>query len=890
MKSILAPVLFFISLTSYSQTVVFHENMETIDSVFSSGSPGWFANTNLQVSGVQCDSSSVIAGGTSVLETSVMDFTGYTFVIFSFNHICKTSFFDQAIVEVFDGTSWIQLTAQNMVPGQPDSANFDGQNNNFSEGIYPDWQPGILVSPDNSWWKSEVFDISSIVGNVTNAKIRFTLSDQNAPGSDGRAGWFIDDILVNAAPCELFPPSLTQTIPVLQGTVLSLGPYTLNISLTDPSGIDTASVFLIYTINGGLPDTVVMNNTTGNIFSGTIPAVNDSDTVCYYFNARDASPCNNLVVYPALNCIQFIAREGLSVPFCDDFDFDNFWVATTTGGSIWQYGTPTGSPASAHSAPNAWEVMLGAQYGGNTNTYLESPDISFLNVNNASINFWFYRDCESNWDGTRLEYSISQGASWVVLGNVGTGSNWYNIANLLSSNLPGWSGLPIGWTNAEHNLAAVNNQPFVRFRFVFTSDASVQGNGFAVDDFCITVPAAYDVGATVVSSANGSVLSAGTIDSVIVSIKNFGANPVDSIPVYFSINSGTPVGPFIYTGTINPGLEVTGILLSGFNYTAPNNAFSLCAWTELSPDNIFMNDTSCTGIAVANTFNITDSISYCDSFDGLNYGWTSVLLPSGSASTVWELGPPNFGATNSAHSPPNAWDINLNAAYTNNANVALLSPFFSVSTNANAKVAFWHNYNTEAGWDGVELEYTSDGGLTWNNIGTIGDTAATNWYNGNAQCSNQNSWQGNSLGWVYSEYRDLDTLNGQTVQFRFVFCSDAVITTEGYSVDDFCFGRDTGMYVTVNEMFEELDIALDANVPNPFSEATDIEYSIPQNGFVQITVTDIAGRIVSAPLNEIKTKGKHVLKFKASGLTPGLYFYSLKFRNKLLSRKMVLTE
>ncbi|MEP7170322.1 MAG: T9SS type A sorting domain-containing protein, partial [Bacteroidota bacterium] len=387
-------------------------------------------------------------------------------------------------VEVFNGISWVQLTAQNMMPAQPDSANFDEQQNNFSEAIYSTWLPGQSVSPDSSWWKTEAFNISTIIANIPNAKIRWKLSDQNLAGGDGRAGWFIDDISVLAAPCELFPPSLTQLAPIIQNSVLSLGPYTLNINLTDASGIDTPSVALIYTVNSSLPDTVSMTNTTGNIFSGVLPAVADSDTVCYYFYARDNSPCHNPVQYPASGCISFVARSGLIISFCDDFDLNNFWTTTTVAGSSWQYGTPTGSPPAPHSPPNSWEVALGTQYLDNTICYLTSPDISFINVVNAKADLWFYSDCENTYDGTRLEYSTNLGVTWNVLGNVGTGVNWYNNSSIFSSSLPGWCGI-FGWTNATHTLTTLNNEPTVRFRFVFTSDASVVYNGFAVDDFCL---------------------------------------------------------------------------------------------------------------------------------------------------------------------------------------------------------------------------------------------------------------------------------------------------------------------------------------------------------------------------------------------------------------------
>ena len=220
------------------------------------------------------------------------------------------------------GNSWTNLTSAQYLG----SSNFPFQGNKFTEGIYPDWMPGQNISPDNTWWKTEIFDISPMVANVTNAKIRWTVFDTGLSGGDGRAGWFIDDISIIAAPCELIPPTLVQQSPILQNQILSVGPYTLNLFVNDASGIDTANVLLIYAVNGGVPDTVYMNYTTGNIFSGVIPAVADSDTVCYYFHATDLSACSNSNLFPTAGCTQFVASTGLIIPFCDNFDLVNFWT------------------------------------------------------------------------------------------------------------------------------------------------------------------------------------------------------------------------------------------------------------------------------------------------------------------------------------------------------------------------------------------------------------------------------------------------------------------------------------------------------------------------------------------------------------------------------------
>ncbi|MBK7853772.1 MAG: immune inhibitor A [Bacteroidetes bacterium] len=880
-----------------AQTNIFHENMENIDSVFASGNPGWFANTRLQTSGTQSDSTSITISDTSFLETQSFDLTGYTYVLFNFNHICKLSFFDKGVVEVFNGSVWIQLTSQHMVAGQTDSVAFAGLANVFSEAVNPAWLPGQIVSPDNSWWQNVAFDVSALLANVSNAKIRWSAIDFGTPGGDFRAGWFIDDVNVIAAPCELQPPSLTQLTPILQNTVLSTGPYTLNINLADVSGIDTNNVFLIYTLNNGLPDSVLMINTSGNIFSGIIPAVSDSDSVCYYFSARDFSTCFNSIAYPSSGCINFLALSGLTIPFCDSFDFNNFWTPTILTGSPWQIGSPNTSPPSAYSAPNVWEVALNSQYVGNTQSYLTSPPLSFINITNANLNFWFYSDCENTWDGTRMEYSIDNGTSWVTLGGLGTGVNWYNDASLNSSLLPGWTGngLSTGggslWLNAQHNLSVLNNQPNVLLRFVFTSDGSVQDNGFAIDDFCISVPTYDDAGVTTVSSTQQNLPAAGTADSINVTLKNYGGNPIQNIPVYFAINNGAAFGPYIYTDTIQPLQSSPLFTIPGLTYTVPSGAYSICAWTDYLQDSFSANDTSCTLTSSVITIAITDTNTYCDNFENGNNGWQSKIEALGNSSTKWELGLPSVGQTNSTHSGINAWDINLDSVYSNNANTVLISPYFSVSANANPNLSFWANYNVENFWDGVRLEFSADG-IVWNTIGTVGDTSGTNWYNTQTvTCSNLPGWSNSSAGWRAIQYKNMYFLNGQNIQLRFSFCSDGVVTRDGFSIDDFCFGNDTSFTTSFNEISQQQHngVFIQAN-PNPFSQSTTLEFFIPQSGICSFGISDLSGRIVRNTFHKKFSAGKNQIHLKSERLQAGVYFLTLYYKNRNYKTKIVISD
>lgn len=883
MKKVLAlACLLLLCRVSLGQILDYHENMETIDSVFSSGNPAWFANQRLAASGAQSDSSHVIAGDTSLLETMAINLTGKTFVTLSFKHICKISFFDSAFVEVYDGNNWIQLTAANMVAGQTDSAAFAGLGNKFSEATYLDWQPGQNTVPDNTWWKTETFDVSTLLANVANAKVRWKLFDDGTPGSDGRAGWFIDDVELIAAPCELTPPALLQNAPVLQNVVLYTGPYNLSATISDASGLDTATLSLFYSLNGGAFISVPLTYVSGNIFSGTIPQVSDSDTVCYYFSASDASACHNITLYPALGCTQFVARSSIALPFCDGFDFSNFWTDSTIGGSHWQLGIPVTSPPSAHSAPNAWEVALNAQYLNSTTTYLYSPPMDFSGITNASLNFWFYKDCELTWDGARIDFSLDGGINWFVLGGVGTGINWYNDAQLNSSQQPAWTGIAGTWTYAEHSLGVLNNQPLSRLRFVFTSDGAVTGNGFAIDDFCIDVPLMID--ASLNSIIQPSIAdTAGQCIPVVVNVYNVGQQMLTSANISYSLNGSTP-SIFTYTGNLMPGASVNVTLPC---VVIPAGNYNLCAWltgTDTNP----VNDTVCAQLTGVPLIAITDSISYCDDFENGNAGWYTEFLPLAGTSSQWQLGAPAYGATTGAHSGTNAWDVNLNTSYFTSANAALISPFFALSSNANAYISFWHNMYTEPGYDGVYLDYRLDTSLTWIPLGMQGDPASTNWYGYNLTSVGNVLWSDASSGWKFTQYRDLTFANSHTVQFRFVFTSDISVQLSGFSLDDFCLGRDTAVSTSMIDLSvtqSELDMIA---VPNPANNYLKINYHLPHSGSVELYLTDVTGRKVLSLVNTNMAKGMYTVDVPAVELSNGVYFYTLSLNKESIIKKLVI--
>ncbi len=83
---------------------------------------------------------------------------------------------------------------------------------------------------------------------------------------------------------------------------------------------------------------------------------------------------------------------------------------------------------------------------------------------------------------------------------------------------------------------------------------------------------------------------------------------------------------------------------------------------------------------------------------------------------------------------------------------------------------------------------------------------------------------------------------------------------------------------------------LDQNYPNPFNPNTTINYSIAEDGLVEIEILNILGEGIKTLVNEFKTKGNHNISFNASSLASGVYIYKIQAGDFITSKKMVLLK
>jgi hypothetical protein len=84
------------------------------------------------------------------------------------------------------------------------------------------------------------------------------------------------------------------------------------------------------------------------------------------------------------------------------------------------------------------------------------------------------------------------------------------------------------------------------------------------------------------------------------------------------------------------------------------------------------------------------------------------------------------------------------------------------------------------------------------------------------------------------------------------------------------------------------EFALMQNYPNPFNPSTVISYQLPVSSNVTLKVYDILGNEVATFVNEEKPAGSYEVKFDASGLSSGIYFYKLQAGSLVETKKMIL--
>ncbi|MBD3384978.1 T9SS type A sorting domain-containing protein [candidate division KSB1 bacterium] len=101
------------------------------------------------------------------------------------------------------------------------------------------------------------------------------------------------------------------------------------------------------------------------------------------------------------------------------------------------------------------------------------------------------------------------------------------------------------------------------------------------------------------------------------------------------------------------------------------------------------------------------------------------------------------------------------------------------------------------------------------------------------------------------------------------------------------FERLTDVSILADRPYE---YRLEQNYPNPFNASTTITFSLKQSQPTTLQIFDILGRKVIDLVDETLNAGRYEVRFDASGLESGIYFYNLQAGPFQAAGKMTLTK
>ena len=399
-KSFVAALLFVVSTAS-----VFGQFTPPIDTVFTENFDGilaadsiaanyntdslnvnrsWNDTSFLSTTGSNSFHTQIYVADSIIFETDAFSTVTNTNVRLTFDHICKIRYDQKAYVQISrdDGATWVNITGSQY---KGESPQFPGQGW-FNELSYPSailspfWEGPTIggsnsgVTPNAGWWARETFDLGSYLGafdpvnnqdGFAQCKIRFIMTNKTGFGPpNSLSGWFIDNIMVEAAPCELEPPIidwLNVSQPAQPTGARYMPTQDVRFKGQDNIGVDSSKIyFRRYDWSAGAwtnwRDSLMTPSNTNSCpnasdFAYTFSGISVNDTIEWYVQIFDCA-CPNIVRSPletaANTTFKFWREPSLpaicgvttpstfplasTLPFTEDFEDPVYWVAGSGAG------------------------------------------------------------------------------------------------------------------------------------------------------------------------------------------------------------------------------------------------------------------------------------------------------------------------------------------------------------------------------------------------------------------------------------------------------------------------------------------------------------------------------------------------------------------------------
>ncbi len=207
--------------------------------------------------------------------------------------------------------------------------------------------------------------------------------------------------------------------------------------------------------------------------------------------------------------------------------------------------------------------------------------------------------------------------------------------------------------------------------------------------------------------------------------------------------------------------------------------------------------------------------------------------------------------------------------------VDLVFEKLDLSNNINNEIRFvyaYAQYGSEA--DGLDVSVSDDCGVTWNSV----------WYKDGSDlattASTQDAYYPRPAEWA-SAGINLAAYDG-TAELMVRFKGISQFGNNLY-VDDIM------MVNSDNVSLEENTVLSSVNVyPNPSSANTNVEFDLTNTSDVNITLTDLTGKLISQPVNGEMTEGNHKVAINLDNIQAGVYLVEITVNGVSKIEKLIV--
>jgi hypothetical protein len=147
---------------------------------------------------------------------------------------------------------------------------------------------------------------------------------------------------------------------------------------------------------------------------------------------------------------------------------------------------------------------------------------------------------------------------------------------------------------------------------------------------------------------------------------------------------------------------------------------------------------------------------------------------------------------------------------------------------------------------------------------------------------------GNLFNFIEFELGSRTSLS-QTIQFEYLIDNLRLIYADSsVLIDGFGDGITSVTLPTSGKKVDQY--FLNQNYPNPFNSNTIINFTIPEEDYVELAVYDINGKIVKTMVKQNLAAGDYSFLLDASDIATGIYFYRLRTKNFHSIKKLILLK